>query len=538
MTNTNQNTVTRVVIVGGGSAGWITAGLLAAEHGQIKPGGIEVTLIESPDVNIIGVGEGTWPTMRTTLHRMGISESRFVEACSASFKQGTRFVRWTHGAADDIYYHPFSPPAGYPLINTIPAWLECRDRISFAERMTPQAKACDRNLAPKQAETPEYAHVLNYGYHLDAGKFAMLLAEHCTGVLGVRHIIDHVNLVNGEPDGDIRSLTTERNGEIEADLFIDCTGTASLLLGRHYQIPFIERKDILFNDSALAVQIPHDDPQGPIASQTNSTAQAAGWVWDIALSSRRGVGYVYSSQHSDDEQAEQVLRRYLGETSSIDADSVDLRKLSFRPGYRERFWHRNCLAIGMSAGFIEPLEASALVMVELAATMLVDELPVNRQVMDIAAKRFNTRFTYRWERIIDFLKLHYVLSRREDSAYWLDNRKSETIPDSLAELLDLWRFQAPTPRDFSQVDEVFSAASYQYILYGMGFETRPRIGAGAMADSQKARALFEDNDRMAKRLLAQLPNNRQLLGVMAERGLPGHDTQTHHSIRANRGNAA
>ena len=521
MTTQENKPVRKIVIVGGGSAGWITAGLLASEHRDL-----DLTLIESPDVNTIGVGEGTWPTMRATLRRIGISESQFIDACSASFKQGTRFLGWTNGQADDVYYHPFSVPAGYPATNTVPAWMEMRDSVSFAHCMTPQASVCDRNLAPRQAETPAYAHVLNYGYHLDAGRFAALLAEHCTATLGVKYVRDHVRAVNGEPDGDIRSLTTERNGDIGADLFIDCSGMAAMLLGRHYQVPFIDCKHILFNDSALAVQVPHDDPQTDIASQTNSSAQAGGWVWDIALSSRRGIGYVYSACHASDDEAEETLRRYLGQTAKSKLDSSRLRKLSFRPGYRERFWHRNCLAIGMSAGFIEPLEASALVMVELSATMLSDELPVNRSVMDIVAQRFNQRFSYRWARIIDFLKLHYVLSRRQDSVYWADNREAESIPDSLSELLALWRYQVPGPRDFSQVDEVFSAASYQYVLYGMGFETRPRAGTSARANYERAKALFAENDRLSRRYLAQLPTNRALLGPADDSGTSIPDSPT------------
>lgn len=517
MTAADNKPIRKIVIVGGGSAGWMTAGLLASEHPDL-----DLTLVESPDVNIIGVGEGTWPTMRATLRRIGISERRFIQACSASFKQGTRFLGWTDGGRQDVYYHPFSVPAGYPLTSTVPAWMETRDGTSFAHCVTPQALACDRSLAPKQAETPDYAHVLNYGYHLDAGSFAQLLTEYCTTGLGVKHVRDHVRAINGRPDEDIRSLSTEQHGDIEADLFIDCSGMASLLLGRHYKVPFIDRKEMLFNDTALAVQVAHDDPNGPIASQTNSTAQAAGWIWDIALSSRRGIGYVYSSGHASDEEAELTLRRYLSQTSKARADDLSLRKLSFRPGYRERFWHRNCLAIGMSAGFIEPLEASALVMVELSAIMLSDELPANRAVMDIAARRFNTRFSYRWARIIDFLKLHYVLSRRQDSAYWADNREAGSIPDSLSELLLLWRYQVPGPRDFSQVDEVFSAASYQYVLYGMGFETQARMGTRARADRERAVALFAENERLSKRYLAQLPSNRALLGSARHSGSSIH----------------
>ena len=156
--------------------------------------------------------------------------------------------------------------------------------------MSVQGQLCDRYLAPKQLATPDYAFVANYGYHLDAGKFAELLQEHCTARLGVRHISDHVTGINGAPDGEIRSLSTASGTDIEGDLFVDCTGLRSLLLGKHYGIPFISRANSLFNDCALAVQVPYADAGAPIASQTISTARPAGWIWDIGLQSRRGVG--------------------------------------------------------------------------------------------------------------------------------------------------------------------------------------------------------------------------------------------------------
>ena len=519
MTKDIERAVTKVVIVGGGSAGWITAGLLASEFAAGSRPEVSVMLIESPDVRTIGVGEGTWPTMRSTLQKIGISENAFLAACSASFKQGTKFVGWVSGDENDYYYHPFSAPAGYASINLVPHWQDRRDRISFVDAVSVQGLVCDGNLAPKQATTPEFAHVANYAYHLDASKFAELLQRHCTSKLGVRHVLDHVSGINGAPDADIQSLSTANSGDIEGDLFVDCTGFAALLLGKHYGVPYLDKQHILFNDSALAVQVPYADPDGPIASQTVSTAQAAGWIWDIGLTSRRGVGYTFSSRHSSDSEAETVLQDYVEQTSDLPAKSFELRKISFRPGHREKFWHRNCVAVGMAAGFLEPLEASALVLVELAGRMISEELPANRAVMDIVAKRYNEKFLYRWDRIIDFLKLHYVLSKRDDSEYWVDNRRPETIPDSLQEMLELWRYHAPWHRDFSQVDEVFSAASYQYVLYGMGFETRERAGP-RMKQVEKARRLFAENRKKTQQLVANLPGNRELLIQIAKQGLP------------------
>jgi len=512
--------ISRIVIVGGGSAGWLTAGLLASEHIAKAGRDITVTLIESPDVKTIGVGEGTWPTMRSTLRKIGISETEFLVRCSASFKQGTQFVGWVTGEDDDRYYHPFSPPAAYSSLNLVPYWQAQRHQVSFVDAVSVQGYICDRNLAPKQAATPEYASVVNYAYHLDAGKFAELLREHCTRHLGVRHILDHVVTINGEPEGDIRSLTTRNNGDLEGDLFIDCTGMASLLLGRHYGIDYRDCANILFNDSALAAQVPYLSDDSPIASQTISTAQSAGWIWDIGLTSRRGIGYTYSSGHTTDEAAEQALRAYIQRATGVSADTVEARKIAFRPGHREKFWHRNCVAVGMAAGFLEPLEASALVLVELAAKMISEELPANRGVMHIVAQRYNDVFLYRWDRIIDFLKLHYVLSRRSQSEYWSCNRNPESIPESLKGLLELWKYHVPWHNDFRQRDEVFSAASYQYVLYGMGFETLARVTVPDSKDARQAHGLFVANSRKAQEIMPRLPSNRELLATVARQGLP------------------
>ena len=514
-----DNELRRIIIVGGGSAGWLTAGVLAAEHNANSNEGIEITLVESPDVSPIGVGEGTWPTMRATLKKIGISETEFLRECDASFKQGTKFRGWVTGEKEDSYSHPFVLPVGYSEINLVTAWQADKTNVSFSDAVSFQGKICDRGLAPKQKATPEFAHVANYAYHLDAGKLVTFLQKHCVEKLGVTHILDHVVAVNSHDNEDIASIETKTNGDIPGDLFIDCTGSAALLLGKHYLVPFVSKKHILFNDTALAVQVPYATEDSPIASQTISTAQTSGWIWDIALPTRRGIGYVYSSAHIKDEQAEVSLRDYIRPALAKQADEIDIRKLSFKPGHRQIFWHKNCVAVGQSAGFIEPLEASALVMVELSAKMISEQLPVNREVMDIVAKRFNDKFLYRWDRIIDFLKLHYVLSKRVDNSYWSDNCRTESIPENLKMLLKLWSYQPPWHQDFTYVDEVFPSASYQYILYGMGYKTTPRATINQSNYNDLAVTYFKSNNDMINKLLMGLPSNRDLINHIKQYGL-------------------
>lgn len=504
-----------IVIVGGGTAGWLTAAVLAAQHG---PAGTGVTVVESPDVATIGVGEGTWPTMRDTLQRIGVSETDFLRQCDASFKQGSLFRGWVNGQPDDQYFHPFVLPHGHTETNLVDGWLAHHGKPAFAELVSFQPHLCMRGKAPKQAATPEFAAVANYAYHLDAGKFATFLHLHCTGKLGVVHVADHVLAVNAADNGDIASLQLKANGALHGDLFIDCTGMQSLLLGKHFGVPLIEQKQVLFNDRALAVQIPYRDPQQEIASQTLSTAQRSGWIWDIGLPTRRGIGHVYSSAHSDDLKAEQALLQYIRDHDGPD-DIPTPRKLSFQPGYRQHFWHRNCVAIGLSAGFIEPLEASAIALVELSATMLADRLPVNRAEMDLLGRRFNDCFRYRWQRVIEFLKLHYVLSRRDDSDFWRDNRLPASIPSRLQEQLLLWRHHPPSRYDFSQVEEVFPSASYQYILYGMGFMPATTVVASSPA-VHKAESYFREAAALAARMIPALPGNRALLAHVQQQRLP------------------
>jgi tryptophan halogenase len=504
--------IKRVVIVGGGTAGWLTAGVIAAEHRALH-----ITLLESPSVGPIGVGEGTWPTMRDTLRNIGVTETDFIRECDASFKQGSKFQQWVTGRDDDYYFHPFVVPHGYTETNLVAGWLRRHSNVPFADLVSFQPHLCAYSKAPKQVATPEYAAVANYAYHLDAGKFGPFLRKHCVEKLGVRHVLDHVIGIESHDNGDIASVQTQDHGSIAGDLFVDCTGMQSLLLGQHYSVEFRSQRQVLFNDTALAVQVPYRDEDSPIASQTISTAQTNGWIWDIGLPTRRGIGHVYSSAHTSDEAAERELRSYIERTGESGMPAP--RKLSFNPGYRQQFWHRNCVAIGLSAGFIEPLEASAIALVELSAAMLSDQMPATRESMDLVSKRFNDSLSYRWERVIDFLKMHYVLTKRTDSEFWRDNCRAETIPDRLRELLTMWRHHPPSRYDFYRVEEVFPSASYQYVLYGMGFRPAHSEALRRSDDADRADGLFRETAALTTKMLLALPTNRALINHIKRHGL-------------------
>jgi flavin-dependent dehydrogenase len=512
-----QVAVRRIIVVGGGTAGWITVSLVAAEHRE-SAHPPEVVLVESPDIPIIGVGEGTWPSMRTTLQKIGLAESALLSHCEASFKQGTRFTAWARLGDDSRYVHPFSLPAEYATLNLAEHWLATGGTTPFADFVTPQAAVIEAGLAPKQPATPEYAFNVNYGYHFDAGKFAKLLHEHAVARLGVRYVAGNLQQVALREDGDIDAIVLDTGERLGGDLFVDCTGQRALLIGRYPEAGLTSVKDVLFNDAAIAVQVPYTDPNQPLPSVTCATAVSSGWIWDIGLKTRRGVGHVYSSAHASEEQATATLRDYIGRVSpGTDLARLAFRRIPFEPGYRRRFWVGNCVAVGLSGGFIEPLEASALALIEQAATLISRQLPVNRETMTVVAKRFNEKMAYHWERVIEFLKLHYVLSQRDDNEYWRACRDPASCPASLRDKLLLWQQQAPWHDDAPRVDELFPSASYQYVLYGMGFRPAFQVARGAALrrDRERVARALQTNAEKARQMRKLLPANRQLLESLA-----------------------
>jgi len=497
-----SNPVQHIVIVGGGTAGWLSACLLAARLPDKR-----VTLVEAPDIPTIGVGEGTWPTMRETLATIGIPEAEFLTECDAAFKQGSRFDGWRDGSAQDSYLHPFSAPPAADMRDLAACWQAGGQQGPFAAAITPQHAVCAANLAPRQRAMPDYAGALNYGYHLDAGKFAALLMRHGTKRLRVNRIAAHVTGISRAANGDIAAVMLRDGEPLAGDLFLDCSGQAGILIAGECGADWVDRSDVSFNDRALAVQVPVE-PGSPIAAQTIGTAHEAGWLWDIGLPTRRGIGCVYASRFLSDERAEEILRSYVAaKVPCADAASLTPRKLAFKTGHRDRFWIGNCLAVGLSAGFIEPLEASAIVLIELSLKALAENFPQSRASMDIHAARFNELFRYRWDRVVEFLKLHYVPSQRSES-YWQAQRAPETIPPRLAECLALWREQQPSAWDFPRVDEMFPAASQQYVLHGMGVPV-PLNG------TPPSPARLADVAAKARALAAALPTTRDYLDRLA-----------------------
>ncbi len=462
--------IRKVCVIGGGSAGWISAAMLAKSF-QNTGRDITVTVIESPNIPIIGVGEGTFPTIVNTLHEIGLSEKDFLAECNASFKQGAEFRNWLHDPKEQehSYYHPFDPPAMPKGIDLSAHWVRNKQDghvdKNFASTVTVQAHLCDKNLAPKGIDTPEYNWMARYAYHLDAGKLGQMIKKHALKNLGVKHIYADLVSANLDDDGYIENVVGDDGSVYTADFYMDCTGFAGFLFDKTLKVPFVDKSQYLNVDSAVILQIPYADNETTIATHTISTAQEAGWIWDIALQNRRGTGYVYSSKHTTPERAENILKSYAGQADS----SEKLRHISFPVGYREKFWVKNCVANGFSSGFVEPLEATAIAMTEAGVRGLASRFPETRAAMEPLAKHYNEVFKLRWDNIIDFVKLHYCLTKRTDTEFWKLQTNPKTIPPSLQTKLKAWKHYATCDADFPNKYEIFGVASWQYILYGLEY---------------------------------------------------------------------
>jgi tryptophan 7-halogenase len=518
-----MNAIRDILIVGGGTAGWLTAAYLARTLGT-GAGGVRVTLVESSDIGIIGVGEGTFPSIRGTLAAIGIDEARFVRECDATFKQGVHFVDWLHtpgrlpeGGADH-YFHPFNAPsqrAGAPEL--LPYWLlggardgDGRER-AFADAVSMQKRVADASRAPKRASDGDYLGPMNYAYHFDAGKFAALLAAHAKS-LGVAHVVATVERTELASDGRIASVVTRERGALRADLFVDCTGFRAALIGKALGAPVKPLNDVLFVDRALALQVPYPTRDATIPSYTISTAHEAGWTWDIGLHKRRGIGYVYSSRHTDDARAEGVLRGYIGRA----ADGMTPRALKLETGYRTTQWVGNCVAVGLSAGFLEPLESSGIGLIETAAYLIAHLFPADGDMAPVA-RQFNEMMCARFERIVDFLKLHYALTRRTDSAFWRDNADPASWTPTLRDKLAMWRSRPPHRLDFVVDLEMYPPSSWQYVLYGMGYPTDLSASRAAWPRMAQAQQEFGMIAQVARRAVADLPGHREFVEAVVAR---------------------
>lgn len=503
-------TIRKIAIIGGGTSGW-----LAANHlGRVLQGRSElsITLIESPDIPIIGVGEGTVPSIRKSLQSFGISESEFIRSCDVTFKQSIKFVNWLDKArhGKDNFYHHLFDIINLQGIDTVSAWL-AEKQGDFADYVSPQHLVCEAAKAPKLITTPEYAGVLGYAYHLNAAKFAKLLAKNAIEKFNVEHIFATVQDVCLGDDGAISSLQTEQ-GTLSFDFYIDCSGFESILLAKALKVPFISKAHQLFIDTALVAQIP-TQPTDIIPPYTQATAHQAGWIWDIALTQRRGTGFVYSSAHMAQSEAERKFDHYLGGKLA----DVPHRKIPMTVGHRQQFWVKNCVALGLAQGFLEPIEATSILLTDFSARFLAERFPVHTDDVDYLAKRFNDTVGYAWERVVEFAKLHYCLSNRTDSSFWLDNQASETIPEGLKQRLELWKSYSPIAEDFPSKFEVFNLDNYLYVLYGMKYQTN--LHGGSSATQATLNMYMNKMSKVKQQMLDGLPEHRELLDKICTYGL-------------------
>jgi tryptophan halogenase len=503
-------TIKKIAIVGGGTAGWLAANHLGKE--LCKKSELSITLIESPDIGPIGVGEGTVPDIKKTLASFGISETDFIRECDVTFKQSIKFVNWLdqdkHGK-DNFFHHLFDVPSREDSENLTEYWLTQNDGVPFAEQVSPQFKACEQGKAPKRITTPEYQGDLAYAYHLNAAKFSGLLAKNAKEKYGVKHLFTHVSGVNLSDDGSIDSLTTKNDGDLAFDFFIDCSGFESLLISKAMKVPFVDVSDKLLVNTALVVQVP-TEKNSVIPPYTIATAHQAGWIWDIALPNRRGVGFVYSNNHMSDEEAQAKLDYYLGGNKP----ELIYKKLPMKIGYREKFWHKNCVALGLAQGFLEPLEATSILLTDFAANFLAQRFPSEKDELLILEMRFNNAMGHAWKRVVDFIKLHYCLSDRQDSSFWQENRDPSTIPEELINKLAMWEKFIPISDDFFSQFEVFYLENFLFVLYGMKYKTTLN-NSGVTDSKERIAALKEVTDN----LMNNLPEHRDLLEKINKFGL-------------------
>ncbi len=469
MTAINESLPRKILIVGGGTSGWMTAALLATRW---KDENVAIQLIESESIGTIGVGEGSTPKMRRFFDSLNIAESEWMPRCNATYKCGIRFPSWSTRDGFKSYYHPFFSQKDDASVRAFfqNATLRSKNYNGYAH---PDAFFVSNFLASKRlAPTPggNTDYHTDYAYHFDASLMGEFLREFSKNN-NVSHISDTVHEVLCSENGDIRGVKTDQHGTISADFFIDCTGFAGLIINKTLDVQFLPYKDFLFNDAAVALPTDINLKNG-LPAQTVSKALKNGWMWNIPLTNRFGNGYVYSSDFTDRDSAENELRMQLGLTD----DRVEARHLKMRVGRSAICWKRNCIAIGLSQGFIEPLEATALMIVQDTAELFAKNIEVSGNT-EKSRTEVNTKVNSIFDGVRNYVQMHYKLNTRSDTAYWLENRKNTAISDDVTNILNIWDkggdLLAELRGQASRL--VYSPTSWYCILAGMGrFRSKPR----------------------------------------------------------------
>lgn len=495
-----------IVIVGGGTAGWIAANLMATHWSREE---VEITLVESSAIGIIGVGEGSTPPLKGFFDTIGVHESEWMPECNATYKVGITFKDWSIKPGFDHYFHPF---LCQPDEFTAPAFFHNSflrrqgvDLDAHPDHFFLATELAKQGLAPI---TPaSFPFEINYGYHFDSALLGTFLSKKAEGK-GVRHKVATIKEVALAANGDIDHLVSEEGEEISADIFVDCTGFRSQLLQQALKVPFRSCSDSLFNDSAVVFAT---DQTSDFKPETQSTAMKNGWAWKIPLTNRNGNGYVYSSKFCDDDQAETEFRQHLG---LLDSD-IEARKLRFKVGRVDQHWAKNCLAVGLSQGFIEPLEATALDMVQETVVQFIDAC--NRGgFTDQYRDEFNTHINTRFDAVRDYIVCHYRISSRTDTEYWIENGRNESISRSLREILAAWMAGKNITDELERqkLDAYFPNVSWNCLLAGKGvLPPREQLRAGnAMANQYS----IADMQKFIQGCALNFPNHQQQLKDISE----------------------
>ncbi|PXA99216.1 tryptophan 7-halogenase [Nostoc sp. 3335mG] len=471
--------IRNITIVGGGTTGWLAAAVLnhRLQWGYAHPDGVSITLIESPDVPIIGVGEATIPGMRHTLNSIDVDEAEFIARTNGTFKLGVKFDDWHKpgGPKRQSYFHPFTGglqvggrnPAASLLAYGLPDGVNEDDQLG--NLVGHGVAAALAGKSPKRTSDRAYDGALGYAYHVDARLFSDFLREVAVA-RGVTHVSDTVQSVEKDERGHISALNLEQGGRHEIELVIDCTGFRGLLINEAMGEPFESFADYLPNDRAAVVQIAHRE--GDLLEPfTTSTAMEHGWRFRIPLQSRIGTGYVHSSAHVDEQAAIDELVRSLNGAGRL----TDPRIIRTRNGRSRRSWVGNCVAFGLSSGFLEPLESTAIQFVDFACRRFLQCLP-SSEFEPAAIAKFNAQMAGLYDDVRDFLGLHFTLGDRDDTPYWRSIRHDVKRSDQLEECLALWRDALPDVYD-PRPNDVFTFWSVSAVLFGKGFyDGPPRVG--------------------------------------------------------------
>ena len=445
--------IKQVVILGGGTAGWISAALLIKLLGK----SISITLVESDEIGIVGVGEATIPPIMTFNAALGIDEKAFVRATKGTIKLGIEFENWRQ--IGDRYMHAFGGIGKeFPSCNFHHFWVR-------SQQLGMSYDFWDFSLAYQAAVQHKFAHLnkidgvnlpgLSYAYHFDAGLYAQFLRQFSEN-LGVRRVEGKVSQVLRHADsGDIASLVLQDGQQIHGDLFLDCSGLHALLIEKTLNTGFEDWSHWLPADSALAVPCAAVDP---ITPYTKSIAYAKGWQWRIPLQHRIGNGFVYSSKYCTDEEAKATL------LANLDGEPLaEPRKISFKTGRRRKQWNHNVVSIGLSSGFLEPLESTSIHLIQSGILRLLKFFP-NNGISPAMRDEFNRLSQVEFEQIRDFIILHYKLNERTDSQYWLDCARMD-VPESLRRKMAMFRESGMVQRE---QDELFSEIAWQQVMIGQG----------------------------------------------------------------------